>query len=152
LFGAAPRPGQRVLTDLAGRFQIDNLAQDETFAVRAEDMHGALASQRGVRSGSEVTLTVPGVGTLRGSVLDGAGHPLASTSIEVNETSSGWSRAVLAKVDGSWELRDVSSGHLQVRARDLSGHVASQELELRPRQTLDQVRLVLGAAAAELPL
>jgi hypothetical protein len=135
--------GHRVLTDLDGRFHIDGLQSGALFDLAAQDVKGGTALKRGVRTGEDVALSFPPVGTLRGTALDGSGRPVSPSAIRIAQVETGWSRMASVKPDGTWELTDVGAGRLHLEASDSEGRFATGDVDLGPHQTLDQIRLVL---------
>lgn len=146
--GGGPGPGQRVLTDLDGRFRLTNLRRDVEFALRAEHAHGGAAIQRHVRPGDSVTITFAATGTLRGVLVSADGIPLAGASLQVTHPETGYTRAAVTSQGGDWELAGVMSGHLRLYGSDESGHTAERDVDLAPKQTLDGLRLVVEAPAS----
>ncbi|MFT3928570.1 MAG: carboxypeptidase-like regulatory domain-containing protein [Myxococcales bacterium] len=134
---------RRVLTDLEGRFRVDRLSSGSLFLLRAEELSGSTTQQSRVPTGSDVTLRLDALGTLRGSAFGSNGKPLAQTSIQLSVLETGWTRAIFVKPDGSWEFANVSPGRLFVSAMDEAGRHAAREVDLGPGQTLDDVRLIL---------
>jgi hypothetical protein len=138
-----PNPGHQALTDLDGRFHLDSLQSGALFDLRAQEVKGGAAVKRGVRTGEEVSLSFPAVGTLRGTALDGNGRPVPAGAVRIAQAENGWVRLTSVKPDGTWELTEVAAGRLHLEAADSDGRVAMDDVELGPHQTLDQIRLVL---------
>ena len=144
-------PGHRVLTDAEGRFRLEDLESGASFDVRAEALKGGVAIAKGVRTGEVVTLSFSAVGTLRGAAFRDDGRPAVESSVQVTQMETGWSRVSAVRPDGSWELSGVAAGRVRVVAADDQGYFANNDLELRPNQTLDQIRLVLTPRHPEPP-
>jgi hypothetical protein len=144
-------PAHRVLTDADGRFRLDSLESGASFDVRAETLKDGVAIARGVRSGEVVALSFSAVGTLRGAAFLEDGRPAAESSVQVTQIETGWSRVAPVSPDGSWELSGVGAGRIRVVAADDQGYFANNDLELRPNQTLDQIRLTLRPSQPEAP-
>jgi protocatechuate 3,4-dioxygenase beta subunit len=149
MLSGGPGPGQRVLTDLEGRFRLENLVGKTPFAVRAEELHGGVATKRGVRTGDDATLVMAATGVLIGTAVGPKGELSTGSSIQISQVDTGWTRAALVNADGSWKFSNAMSGRLRLSAVDQAGRSAQREVDLGPRQTLDHISLVLQGDSAE---
>ena len=140
--------GRRVLTDAEGKFVLTALAGTDRFVVRAEQPFGAADIKRGVSPGDVVTLTLPQLSALRGTVEDEDGRPVSSFSLQVVHVATGHGRnAQLAAQAGRWSLDGVPSGALRLTATGADGSQADQEMNAPSGQTADGVRFVLRRSA-----
>ncbi len=116
------RSGSRpVLTDGAGRFEIDELADDE-YAVVAVRPTGGAGRVEGVRVGSEVTVTVASPTLLEGRVLWEDGSPVQDYSLRVDHDRERFVRSQrVSNSDASFSLPDVPPGRIRVEATSTTG-------------------------------
>ncbi|HKU44207.1 MAG TPA: carboxypeptidase-like regulatory domain-containing protein, partial [Polyangiales bacterium] len=136
---------QRVLTDDDGRFEVAGLAGNARYSVRVERPFGALSLQRGVTPGQDVTIRLPALGGLSGTLIDPTGQPLPPFTIQVRELDTGHNQAELIRdPNGNWKLERVQPGTLRVSAiLDGSGRVVNQTVELHEGEQLARIQLRL---------
>ena len=84
-------------------------------------------------------------GTIRGTIADSSGSPLANASVTVDGTEL---RATSVS-GGGYELRGVPSGRRTVRARLIGYQVATATIDVRPGGE-EQLDLTLGRSAVQL--
>ena len=140
--GMSPVP-QRARTDLDGRVVFDGLAFG-TLAVRVAPpvefatWSGPVELPRpGASAGSGperlVLIVLQDASTLRGTVTDLYGQPLADTSI----LPSGSQGAVRTAADGTYEIHGISPGQREVAARWHEAPRATEQLDFRPNEVTE---------------
>jgi Carboxypeptidase regulatory-like domain len=140
----------RVLSDEEGNFQLERLAKAAIFDLRAEKHHGGHIVKQGVREGASVSIRLPSPGTLRGSVVDETGKPVASFDVSaglVNVPESVQTLHVLSR-EGRFQLEGVPAGRVQLQVTARGGD-AEQLVDLSPNQQLDGLRLSFSRPAQE---
>lgn len=141
--GGRPSPGQRVLTDLDGRFRLFNLARNSGFALRAEDSRGLAAMRRQARPGEDVVIRFPATGELRGTLVASDGKA-GELTVQATHLETGQTRALaILNKEGAWELAGIASGRVRLFATDDRGRSAQQVVEVPAEGRLDGIRLVL---------
>jgi hypothetical protein len=128
----------RVLTEPDGRFVIDHLSgDDQEYTLRAEQPGGAVALKSDVKAGSaEVTIRLPAAGALEGALVGACGDVLTPAMIRAMNTETGQITSQMAAGDGSFLLRGVTPGHVEITAfcRGGGDRVATVSIELAPGQ------------------
>jgi protocatechuate 3,4-dioxygenase beta subunit len=134
--------GGRVVSDPEGRFTLRGLAHDAPCKLRAEQPNGSIGLKRDARSGDDVVISLPALGTLSGSAFTANGDPVERFTISVNETETG-GRArgeMVSAPGGHWTLGKVQPGTLEISA-NAEGAFAAFGTVLAPGQALGDVRL-----------
>ena len=142
-------PHQRVMTDDDGRFELSGLATRGRYSLFVERPFGALSAGRHVAPSDDVTIRLPALGTLSGSVIDPRARGLQPFTIQVRQLDTGHTLTTLIRdPNGNWKLERVQPGKLRLSALDDSGRVAEQTLDLKEGQELVGIQLVFPAEAA----
>ncbi|GDY03501.1 hypothetical protein LBMAG49_28300 [Planctomycetota bacterium] len=150
-------------TDGGGYFTLANL-EGETVSVRAFGKGYTSASEAAVVVGTgNLVLRVRRVGSIAGVLRDGAGKPIAGSSVSVAEVGVGGSGLILdaegvpmmldngaansrTAEDGTFRLDSVHPGNVIVRAEGKSHRQAvSQPIVLLPAQVIEGVVIVAAA-------
>jgi hypothetical protein len=144
---AAPK---RVVSSADGRFSIDGLAATAVCTVRANQPFAGMGATHDVRPGGDaITVVLPAVGALRGTVATADGQPVTSFMVAVSDPDTGFSRTEsVSAPGGSWSLAKVVPGQLRINATDAQGNTAEQAVHLDPGQTLEGVRIELRSLSA----
>jgi hypothetical protein len=142
------------MTDDDGRFELSGLAANARYGLRVERPFGALNVRRDVSPFDAVTIRLPALGTLSGTVSDPHARALQPFTIQVRQLDTGRDLAALIRdPNGHWTLERVQPGTLRVSALDEDGRVAERTVELKEGQALTGIQLVFpdAAPAAEPP-
>ncbi|MGH7438601.1 MAG: carboxypeptidase-like regulatory domain-containing protein, partial [Gemmatimonadales bacterium] len=145
--GAAASPGApagRVMSDPAGHFVLKGLEAGTTCVVRAEQPYGSAGVVRDVRPGDDVVVSLPAVGTLRGTAVGSDGRPVERFSLTLTDDATGEARTenVLAS-SGRWSVGQVRPGRLHIVASDGARNAPEQTVQLDPGGAADGIRLEL---------
>jgi protocatechuate 3,4-dioxygenase beta subunit len=132
-----------VLTDADGRFVIDELAEEGTYAVYASRRGGGEAFVEHVKPGSAVELSIAETGVLAGVVrIDGGGFPVRF-QIGARDPAGGiYEGDAFLHTDGKWRLTNLPPGKFEVTVEASEGN-AKTEVELAEGAEKTDIELVL---------
>lgn len=149
---------EAAVTDAGGWFTLSGLT-GETATVRAMHKGHVNAVAKDVRIGTgDLVFRMTRVGEVRGVLVGADGAPIEGSDVSVQATQTvtidasadldamdfgGGGDSTRTAADGSFAIRGVRPGSVRVRAEG-KGHrpVTSSNLEVRPGQVVDGVRLI----------
>ncbi len=134
--------GEPVLTDLEGAFTLQRLNEKGSYLVRAQQVGGGVAVKRDVRAGQEIELKVPSPLVLKGSVLDPKGQSVSGASVRVRHEETGSVKSQRVDENGSFVIRGVTPGALELFAFAPTGERAQVNLNLATGSS-EPLRVVL---------
>ena len=124
--------------DDAGRFE-----RDEIRPGLWNVSYGGASQQVEIPQSEELTLSLRfNDTTVTGVVVDREGQPVPRTVVEVTTANA----AMLAREDGTFDLRGLVAGEHEVRARTFDGRTATERVRIDEGRDTPPLRLVVGAA------
>jgi hypothetical protein len=148
---SAVGPNKRVLTDTSGDFVLEGLVGTERYTVRASESYGSGSAQREVAPGADVELRLPAPATLSGTVVDASGAPVPVFSVQaLSRDAASTRQQQVHDAQGKFTLRGLSPGHVEVSVTSPSGTTGTQHYQLSSKQSLANVRIVLGEQRADM--
>jgi hypothetical protein len=140
---------KRVLTDLEGRFTLDELAAQARYTVRALDPHGAAVVARDVAPSDPLELRLLAPGSIAGVLVDRSGQPITQFGVLIKnrDTGSGLQRNV-SDVRGYFSVYEIAPGPIDVTFWTASGESTTRAFELAPGQQLTRLSVVLEEESA----
>lgn len=123
--------------DDAGRFESDEIRPG-----RWNVSYGGASQQVEIPESEEFELALRfNDTTVTGVVVDREGQPVPRTVVEVTTANA----AMLAREDGSFELRGLVAGEHEVRARTFDGRTVTERVRIEEGHDTPPLRLVVGA-------
>lgn len=112
---------QPILTDLDGNFTVTGLSPGN-YTVRAYRRGGGEALARHVKTGGEVTLTIPAASSISGKVVIAGGAAPDQFDIQILDEKTGYSRSEgFFRTAGTFSMTDLPAGTYQVSVKAKEG-------------------------------
>jgi hypothetical protein len=133
------RPSRSVLTDSAGTFSLEGLAE-RVYAVHASRDVGGEGVVSGVSTGSSIVIELMRPAIIVGSVVTADSRPVSNALVEATSATGG---AVSARTqDGAFRLTGVMPGEVEVRATSAEGTTKAQ-VRVAPGESRERLDLRL---------
>ena len=144
---------KRVMSDPEGRFVLGGLEARTLCTVRAEQPYGSVGLQGDVHPGDEVAVTLPDLGTLRGTAVMANGRTVDQFTLSVQERDTGRARnESVTATGGNWTMAKVVPGRLENlgarRGGELCDAVAATGVGTDARRRSPRVSRTTGGRAA----
>lgn len=135
-WGVADAPLTTSIDD-SGRFESDEIRPG-----RWNVSYGGASQQVEIPEAEELELSLRfNDTTVSGVVVDREGQPVPRTVVEVTTANA----AMLAREDGSFDLRGLVAGEHEIRARTFDGRMATERVRVDEGRDTPPLRLVVGA-------